>query len=85
MGVVDSWIFAAVFHVCSVLRQTSVWVTQSGGCHAGSRGDLSVCHCKVSGRSSCDCMPVLFATEGGVSLSLCSIEKQSRIQERFKK
>lgn len=42
----------------------------------------------VTAKSAADrlaIMPLLFAREGGVSLSFCSIEKQSRIQERFKK
>lgn len=63
-------------------------VTQRGGCRAGSRGDLPDGHCKVSGGSSgssFDDMPLLFARENGVSMSFCSIEKQNRIQELFKK
>lgn len=71
-----------------VLQQTSGW----GKCRslgAAVRGWEAACLVATAelaaDRLAIICLPLLVAGKGGVSVSFCSIEKQTRIQGRFKK
>lgn len=78
----------SVRYLLKVLQQTSVW--GKCRCLGAAVRDWEVACLIVTAELAADrlviiCLPLLVAGKGGVSMSFCSIEKQTRIQGRFKK